>query len=226
MSELPARPSKERLRKQAKRLARDKSLGLAEAQRKIAADYGASTWAELMRRVDAARGGEAAPLPPLAAPHGRRSGRRPAPHRRGQFAWTTGVSATGTPLWQACASDAPADVRMAIADALLSAGPVRRHDNGGENALHAAANRGRWLGRAVIRKGALEWQPDAKAGRLSPPHGEARRQTTHDHRAARPPGIRDRRSAPPCGAAAGRCRGHWRACSTTSRDCSASASRA
>jgi hypothetical protein len=40
MSELPARPSKEHLRKQAKRLARDKSLGLAEAQRTLAADYG------------------------------------------------------------------------------------------------------------------------------------------------------------------------------------------
>jgi hypothetical protein len=65
MSELPARPSKEHLRKQAKRLARAKPLGLAEAQRKVAADYGAGTWAELMRRVDAARGGEAAPMPPL-----------------------------------------------------------------------------------------------------------------------------------------------------------------
>ena len=67
MSELPARPSREHLRKQAKRLARDKSLGLAEAQRTLAVDYGANSWAELMRRVDAARGGEAAPLPPLAA---------------------------------------------------------------------------------------------------------------------------------------------------------------
>ena len=67
MSELPARPSKEHLRKQAKRLARDKSLGLAEAQRTLAVDYGANSWAELMRRVDAVRGGEAAPLPPLAA---------------------------------------------------------------------------------------------------------------------------------------------------------------
>ena len=67
MSELPARPSKEHLRKRAKRLARDKSLGLAEAQRRIAVDYGTNTWADLMRRVDAARGGEAPPLPPLAA---------------------------------------------------------------------------------------------------------------------------------------------------------------
>ena len=111
MSELPARPSKEHLRKQAKRLARDKSLGLAEAQRKVAADYGASTWADLMRRVDAARGGEAVPLPPLAA--AARAGDLAAVRRliaEGQ-PLDDGGAKTGTPLWQACASDAPAEVR-------------------------------------------------------------------------------------------------------------------
>src|SRR5260370_36454998 len=66
--ELPARPSKEHLRKQAKRLADRQSLGLAQAQRKIAAGYGFATWADLMRRVDSARGGATAvPLSPLAA---------------------------------------------------------------------------------------------------------------------------------------------------------------
>src|SRR5258708_39796773 len=66
--ELPARPSKEHLRKQAKRLADRQSLGLAQAQRKIAAGYGFATWAELMHRVDSARGGAtAAPLSALAA---------------------------------------------------------------------------------------------------------------------------------------------------------------
>jgi hypothetical protein len=40
--ELPARPSKEHLRKQAKRLADRQSLGLAQAQRKIAAGYGSA----------------------------------------------------------------------------------------------------------------------------------------------------------------------------------------
>ena len=194
MSELPARPSKEHLRKQAKRLARDKSLGLAEAQRKVAADYGASTWADLMRRVDAARGGEAAPLPPLAA--AARAGDLAAVRRliaEGQPIDDGGAKA-GTPLWQACASDAPAEARMAIADALLSAGANPRHDNGGETALHAAANRGPLaLVELLIRKGALEWQPDAK-GR--PPLAAARRGKAADKAAiiellARPV-IRDR----------------------------------
>jgi ankyrin repeat protein len=194
MSELPARPSKEHLRKQAKRLARDKSLGLAEAQRKVAAAYGAGTWADLMRRVDAARGGEALPLPPLAA--AARSGDLATVRRliaEGQPI-DDGGAATGTPLWQACASDAPADVRMAIADALLSAGASPRHDNGGETALHAAANRGPLaLVELLIRKGALEWQPDAK-GR--PPLAAARRGKAADKAAiiellARPV-IRDR----------------------------------
>jgi ankyrin repeat protein len=194
MSELPARPSKEHLRKQAKRLARDKSLGLAEAQRKVAADYGASTWADLMRRVDAARGGEAVPLPPLAA--AARAGDLSAVRRliaEGQPIDDGGAKA-GTPLWQACASDAPAEARITIADALLSAGANPRHDNGGETALHAAANRGPLaLVELLIRKGALEWQPDAK-GR--PPLAAARRGKAADKAAiiellARPV-IRDR----------------------------------
>jgi ankyrin repeat protein len=163
MSELPARPSKEHLRKQAKRLARDKSLGLAEAQRKVAADYGANTWADLMRRVDAARGGEAVPLPPLAA--AAREGDLAAVRRliaEGQPI-DDGSAKIATPLWQACASDAPAEARIAIADALLSAGASPRHDSGGETALHTAANRGPLaLVELLIRRGALEWQPDAK----------------------------------------------------------------
>jgi ankyrin repeat protein len=194
MSELPARPSKEHLRKQAKRLARDTSLGLAEAQRRIAADYGASTWAELMRRVDAARGGEAAPLPPLAA--AARAGDLAAVRRliaEGQPIDDGGGKA-GTPLWQACASDASAETRIAIADALLSAGANPRHDNGGVTALNAAASRGPLaLVELLIRKGALEWQADAK-GR--PPLAAARRGKAADKTAiiellARPV-IRDR----------------------------------
>lgn len=173
MSELPARPSKEHLRKQAKRFARDKSLGLAEAQRRVAADYGAATWAELMRRVDAARGGEAGPLPPLAA--AARSGDLATVRRliaEGQPI-DDGGAGTGTPLWQACASDAPAEARIAIADALLSAGASPMHDGGGDTALHAAANRGPLaLVELLIRRGALEWQPDAR-GR--PPVAAARR---------------------------------------------------
>lgn len=173
MSELPARPSKEHLRKQAKRLARDKSLGLAEAQRRVAADYGAGTWADLMRRVDVARGGAAVSLPPLA--NAAWSGDVAAVRRliaEGQ-PLDDGGAKGGTPLWQACASEAPAEARVAIADALLSAGASPRRDNGGETALHAAANRGPLaLVELLIRNGALEWQPDAK-GR--PPLAAARR---------------------------------------------------
>ena len=163
MSELPARPSKEHLRKQAKRLARDKSLGLAEAQRTVAADYGAKSWAELMRRVDAAHGGEGASLPPLAV--AARAGDLATVLRliaEGQ-PLDDGGAKSGTPLWQACASDAPAKTRIAIADALLSAGANPRHDNGGVTALNAAASRGPLaLVELLIRGGALEWQPDAK----------------------------------------------------------------
>lgn len=172
MPELPARPSREHLRKQAKRLARDKSLGLAEAQRELAADYGAKTWAELMRRVDAARGSANA-LSPLAA--AARTGDLAAVRHliaEGQPIDDGGARA-GTPLWQACASDASADVRIAVADALLAAGANPRRDNGGETALHVAASRGPLaLVELLIRKGALEWQPDGK-GR--PPLAAARR---------------------------------------------------
>jgi ankyrin repeat protein len=173
MSELPARPSKEHLRKQAKRLARDRSLGLAEAQRRLAADYGANSWAELMRRVDEARGGEAASLPPLAA--AARAGDLAAVRRliaEGQPVDDGGAKA-GTPLWQACASDASAETRIAIAAALVAAGANPRHDNGGVTALNAAVSRGPLaLVELLIRGGALEWQPDGK-GR--PPLAAARR---------------------------------------------------
>jgi peptide-methionine (S)-S-oxide reductase len=58
MSSLPARPSREHLRKQAKRVARERSLPLAGAQRLLANDYGFRTWAELMRHVAGVRNDE------------------------------------------------------------------------------------------------------------------------------------------------------------------------
>ena len=106
---LPNHPSREHLRKQAKRLSRDQSLCLAAAQRRLAVDYGVATWAKRMRVVDAAQ-----PLSPLAAAAKAgnvaavrrllREGANPdgAPNDRGQ------------PLWQACESDAPAVARLAI----------------------------------------------------------------------------------------------------------------
>jgi len=56
MSELPARPSVEHLRKEAKRLAKDRSLKLADAQRALANDYGFRSWVELLDRVAQLRG--------------------------------------------------------------------------------------------------------------------------------------------------------------------------
>jgi ATP-dependent Lon protease len=48
---LPHNPSEENLRKQAKRLAKEESLQLAAAQRRLAIEYGYRNWAELMRAV-------------------------------------------------------------------------------------------------------------------------------------------------------------------------------
>jgi hypothetical protein len=67
MPELPARPSAEHLRKDAKRLSRDRSLRLADAQRQLACDYGFRSWADLLREVARLRGLEAEPAPPLLA---------------------------------------------------------------------------------------------------------------------------------------------------------------
>jgi peptide-methionine (S)-S-oxide reductase len=162
--ELPARPSKEHLRKQAKRLADRQSLGLAQAQRKIAAGYGFATWADLMHRVDSARGGETAvPLSPLAA--AAHAGDLPAVQRllREGHAIEGARGDGNTPLWLACASDAPAEARIAIAEALLAAGAQIRNDGAGGTALHAAAARGPLaLVELLIRNGALEWQGDRK----------------------------------------------------------------
>jgi ankyrin repeat protein len=65
MSLLPERPSREHLCKQAKRVARERSVGLAAAQHTIAGDYGFPNWAELMRHVTSVRGESAAPPSPL-----------------------------------------------------------------------------------------------------------------------------------------------------------------
>jgi hypothetical protein len=154
---LPSRPSKEHLRKQAKRVAREQSLGLAAAQRRLAADYGARGWAELMKRVDAAslsplsRAAQAGDL--AAVRRLLRDGANPEGEDGDR----------GTPLWRACASDAPADARLAIVDVLLEAGANPRRDDAGETALHAAAARGPLaIVERLIVGNALEWQPDRK----------------------------------------------------------------
>jgi len=162
--ELPARPSKEHLRKQAKRLANDQSIALAVAQRRLASEYGLRSWADLMRRVDEVLGNGIAPVhSPLATAA-----------RAGDLATVRGLLAEGdavdgapndhgTPLWQACASDVSTADRMEIVEALLSAGADTRRDDAGETALHAAAARGPLqLVERLIRAGAIEWQRDRK----------------------------------------------------------------
>jgi peptide-methionine (S)-S-oxide reductase len=160
---LPARPSKEHLRKEAKRLAKDKSLGLAEAQRRVAAAYGAGTWAQLMHRVDELRGAVQPALSPLAAAAraGDVAAVRHLLHEGHPVDGRAGDR--GSPLWQACASQAPAEARLAVVDALLTAGASPRQDNAGETALHAAVARGPLaLVERLIVGGALEWQTDRK----------------------------------------------------------------
>ncbi|MGD9882433.1 MAG: hypothetical protein AB7F22_00160 [Reyranella sp.] len=161
---LPARPSKEHLRKEARRLAKDRRLGLAEAQRLLAFEYGFKTWAALIRGVAELRVGERpAPLPPLVV--AARVGDVAAVRRL----LAEGASVDEAPrgaggaLWQACASGASDEARLAIVDALLVAGANPRSDSAGETALHAAAARGPLaLVERLIRGEALEWQPDSK----------------------------------------------------------------
>ena len=66
MPDLPARPSAEHLRKEAKRLARAETMPLAAAQRTLAAAYGFRNWAALMREV-ARQNGNAESMPRLLA---------------------------------------------------------------------------------------------------------------------------------------------------------------
>jgi ankyrin repeat protein len=159
---LPANPSQENLRKQAKGLAKAEGLRLAAAQRRLANEYGHRTWAELMRAADtssnaadqapgslsmaAARADEAEVRTLLAQGE-------PADGPSGEI---------NTPLWHVCASNAAADQRIAVAQLLLDAGASpRRGCEGGATPLHAAARGGPLaLVECLIRRGALSWQGD------------------------------------------------------------------
>jgi len=166
---LPDRPSAEHLRKQAKRLAKDQSLKLADAQRSLARDYGFASWADLMRRVDEMRG---EPVPRALSPLSEAA--RVGDVARVRRLLADGAAADGpgdeggTPLYHACISDVRDADRMAVAEALLAAGASTRRDDAGGTALHAAAAHGPLaLVERLIRAGALEWQgwPAVEAAR-------------------------------------------------------------
>jgi hypothetical protein len=53
---LPAHPSAEYLRKEAKKLGKERSVTVSEAQRVLAFEYGEASWAALMARVRELRG--------------------------------------------------------------------------------------------------------------------------------------------------------------------------
>ncbi len=156
---LPDRSSSEHLRKQAKRLARRLHIQLADAQRRLAAEYGFADWAALMAHVRSVT--PARPLPPLVAAA-----------QAGDVAQVERLIAEGrdpdegedtSPLQEACSSAAPPAARLTMATALLAAGASARKGAPGQRPLHAAAARGPVeLVELLILHGAIEWEPDVK----------------------------------------------------------------
>lgn len=177
---LPARPNAEYLRKEAKRLARARSLGLAAAQRALASDYGFASWAELLRNV-AGMVGEAPPRSPLAAAA---CDADEAAVRRLLGAGEAVDGRRGdpaAPLWEVCASDAGDAERIAVARLLLESGADTSAAGRNGAPLHAAAARGPLeMVELLIRHGALEWQPDRR-GRT--PLAAAKRGSAADRQA-------------------------------------------
>lgn len=166
---LPAKPSKEHLRKQAKRLAAAGKLRLAEAQRRIAADYGERDWPALMRAVDALlRGGVGMTDPSSSSPLSEAAARADSVEVRRLLAG--GAAPDGapgeveTPLFRVCRSGARASERIAVAALLLDAGArPRRACTDNATALHMAARHGPLaLVELLIRRGAIWWQTDKR----------------------------------------------------------------
>lgn len=154
---LPPRPSEERLRKLAKRLAASEGVRLSEAQRRLAHDHGFRNWTELLAGVRAGSG--RSPLSAAAL--------------KGDLAAVEALLAAGapvdgspgeddTPLFLTCGSTAPIPHRLAVATRLIEAGAfVRAICTGGRTPLHAAARTGpAELVELLLRHGALVWQGD------------------------------------------------------------------
>lgn len=158
---LPAQPSQEYLRKEAKRLAKAEGLKLAAAHRQLAAEYGYKTWAALIGAVQVAAPVKPAAVRALVEAAGR------ADEETVRALLADGEKADAnedaeTPLMRACASDADDARRIAVARLLLEAGASPREtDKRGTTALHLAAQRGPLpLVELLIRNGALGWQRD------------------------------------------------------------------
>ncbi len=164
---LPDHPSKEHLRKQAKRRAKAESVALAIAQRRLAEDYGFRTWAALMRAVDDAVGA-GHPSPSALSVAAARADEAEVQRLLEEGAPVDGSPhEINTPLYCVCDSDAPAERRIAVASMLLGAGAfARRGCEGGATALHAAGRRGpAALVELLLRNGALFWQGDDEGRR-------------------------------------------------------------
>jgi peptide-methionine (S)-S-oxide reductase len=161
---LPANPSQENLRKQAKRLAKAEGLRLAAAQRRLAAEYGHRTWADLMRAADTSSGADAVAPSALSIAAAR------ADLAAVGAALAQGEPVNGrnddvnTPLWQACVADAPAEQRIAVVRLLLEAGASPRQEcENRATPLQAAARSGPLaLVELLIRGGALSWMADRR----------------------------------------------------------------
>lgn len=170
---LPANPSPEFVRKEAKRLAKADGLKLAVAQRQLAGDYGYKTWADLIRAI-----GKASPIDPVTV--------RPLVDaaRRADIDVVRALLAAGetadadsdaeTPLMCVCASEADDTRRLELTRLLLESGASPRHeDKKGATALHRAAQHGPLaLVEMLIRNGAFSWQTDRR-GRTALDHARA-----------------------------------------------------
>src|SRR5688572_22072692 len=160
---LPANPSQEYLRKEAKRLAKAEALQLAAAQRRLAGEYGYKTWAVLIAAVQ-----DAAPVKPVEVrPLVEAAARANEDAVRALLAAGERPDANEdveTPLMRACASDADDARRIAVVGILLEAGASPREtDKNGTTALHLAARHGPLaLVELLIRNGALSWQGDRR----------------------------------------------------------------
>ena len=158
---LPERPSREYLRKAAKRMARAEQLQLARAQAQLARKHGYRSWSELMKAVDSA-----VSPPPAMSPLAAAAARADVSTVRNLL--DKGAAVDGeptdrfTPLFLACDSDGPAADRLEVSRLLIEAGAfTRAFCEGGATPLHAAARRGpAELVELLLRHGAIFWITD------------------------------------------------------------------